>query len=133
MRSEESSAALYQVAVVYAQAAAHGARVFRIHVRADEVGEIRYAVLRRRLPKRCKRRVVPVEVAGDVVGGDGKGKYSSGSVAVAQYLHERAVEYVHLLLKFAVAFLLHLPAPDHRSGVQSLGDCHIESYVRKRR
>jgi hypothetical protein len=50
--AKEPAAAFDEVAVVYAQAAAHTARVFRVHVRVYKVGKVRDAVFGRRLPQR---------------------------------------------------------------------------------
>ena len=114
-------------------AAAHRARVLRIHVRADEIGKVRDPVLRRGLPQRLQGRVVPIEVAGDVVCRNREGKYPSGGIAVAQYLDECAIESINLVLKFAVAFLLHFASANHRRAEQGLRHDNIERNVGERR
>ena len=112
--AEKTAAAPAQFAVVETQAAAHGAGVLGVHVGVDEVGKVGDAVLGGHLPDRLQARVVPVEVAGDVVGRDGEGEDAAGSIAGHHHFAEGAVEKIHLRLEVAVAGLLQRAADDHR-------------------
>ena len=48
--AEEAATAFFQFAVVDPEPAAHAARIFRVHIGIDEVGEIRNPVFRGHLP-----------------------------------------------------------------------------------
>ena len=116
--AEKTAAALEQLAVVQPQAAAHGTGVFRRHVRIDEVGEVGDAVFAGHLPNGFQVGVVPVEILGDVIGGDGEGEDATLGVAFDHHLGKGPVKGVHLRLELAVSGFFILAANDHRVVLQ---------------
>ncbi len=112
-RTEEAVAALEQFAQVQLQPAAHAAHHVRLQIRIDEILEVRQAITRRHLEQRLGIRARPVEVLGDVVGGDRKGEGAAARIAGHHHIDIGAVDEVHLGLQLAVAEGHVLPG-DHR-------------------
>ena len=71
---EQAVAALEEFAQVQLEAAAHGADHVRVEVGVDEVLEVGQTVFGGHLEETVSIGGVPVEVGGDVVGGDGEGE-----------------------------------------------------------
>ena len=109
IRAEKAAAAHVELAVVDAQAAAHAARIFGIHVGIDEIGKVRHAVFRGHLPQVGHIGIVPVEIPRDAVGGNREGENPSPGVAFRHDLQKRLVEQIEFLLEFTIGFLLGLP------------------------
>ena len=95
-RTEQPTPALEQFAHVQLQAAAHRAHLVGLHIRIEEVLEVRQAVTRGHLEEAVGVFAVPREIVGDVVGGDRKGEYPAQPVASLHDLDIGAVDQLHL-------------------------------------
>ena len=131
-RAEEAVAAGQQLPQVQLEAAAHRADLARVEVGVDEVLEVRQAVARSHVEQAARVRVVPVEVGGDVVRGDGERERASRCVAAAHDLDERAVEQVHLRLQVAVGEVNRLVADERDLVAQLRRADPVEGQVRER-
>ena len=111
-RAEQAVAALEQLAQVELEAAAHGADHAGVELGVDEVLEVGQAVLGGHGEQELDVGVVPVEVPGDVVGGDGEGEDAPLGVASGHDLHEGAVDHAHLLGEIPVGEVAQLVADE---------------------
>ena len=110
--AEQTAAALSQLADVEAQTAAHADRVLGVEIGVDVVCKVRNAVLAGDLHEGVDHVAVPVELLGDVDGGDGESEHSALGIALEHDVAERLVEDVHLLLELFVRLVLDLPSDD---------------------
>ncbi len=101
-RAEQSAATLEQLAHVQLQAAAHGTHLVGLHIRVEEVLEVRQPVARGHLEQALGVVAVPGEVVGDVVGRDREGEHPAEAVAGLHDFDVGAVDQLHLGLQLAV-------------------------------
>ena len=106
--AEEPIAAFEQFAQVKLEAAAHGPNVAGIQVGVDEVLEVGQPVARGHVEQGVGVGAVPVEVTGDVVGGDGEGEHASISIAFRHHVDERPVDQRHFFREVPVAEIAHV-------------------------
>ena len=110
--AEEPIAAFEELPQVKLEAAAHGADHARVQVGVDEVLEVGETVLRGHVEEGFGVGGVPVEVLGDVVGGDRESEGSAVGVAFGEDCQECPVDEVHFGLEVAVAEVHDFPADD---------------------
>ena len=130
--TEQSAASHLQFPVVDAQAAAHAARVFRIHVGIDEIGKIRHPVFGGHFPQVGHVGIVPVKVLCNAVGGNGKRKHPALGVTFSHHLQKRFVKQIQFFLKILVGFFLRFSADNHVLICVILGNRQIQRDIGKR-
>ena len=90
----------------------HIERASSIHAAVPEVAPVRDAELGGHLEDGVVDRVLPVEVLGNIVRGDGKREDTALGVAGKHDFGERTVEHVHLWLEVRVGLRHRLSAND---------------------
>ncbi len=101
-RTEQSATALEQLAHVQLQAAAHRTHLVRLHVRIEEVLEVRQPVARGHLEQALGVLAVPGKIVGDVVGRDREGENPAEAVTGLHHFYIGTVDQLHLGLQLAV-------------------------------
>ncbi len=122
--AEETAAPLAKLPLVEAQPAAHAHRVLRGQVGVHVVGEVGDAVLAGDLHEAVDHRAVPVEILGDVDGGDGEREHPALGIPFQHDGAEGLVKEVHLLLEVPVGPVL-IFAPDD-DGLLPEGAGHLD-------
>ena len=75
--------------------------------------------------------IFPVEILGDVHGGNRECEYAAGGIACRHHFEKCVVQHVHLRLKLAIRLFLWLAADDHRLVFEVRGWREVERDIRE--